>query len=344
MKITKDQITKLNDLISASEQISIISHFRPDGDAMGSSLGFYHFLSCSEKKIRVILPSPYSSSVKFLDPDSSILIYNSSSTNNKDIEEYILNSDLVLCLDFNTISRTEELAPHIIKTKAKKVLIDHHPNPEKEHFDLIFSYPESSSTCELTYMILKELLPLRGNTEAQLSYKIAEAISTGLITDTNNFNNSSTQLTFQVASELIAIGIDLAEIKNKVLSNFSLNRTRLIGDLLLNQLIVLEDIGVAYTILTSEMKEKYDFQIGDSEGYVNIPLTIEGIKVSAFFSDCDDHFRVSLRSNCDISVNEFSRLYCNGAGHERAAGGRLELGYDELKAYFENSIREYLSK
>lgn len=322
----RTSISKLSDLIAQARKIAIVTHMRPDGDAMGSSLGMYHFLKkYTSADICIAINDKYPQSLAFMVDEQAgkdIYIY----ADNNRTSSQIADSDLIICLDFNAFHRTDRLEGILKEAKGKKVLIDHHLSPESEHFNIVFSNPGSSSTCELLFEILKSL-PQCGGKAANLPLSSAEALMTGMTTDTNNFNNSVTPSTFSMASELIAMGVDRDRILYNLFNQFGENRLRLLGMMLKDLLTITED-GVAYMVLDSETLKKYNIDEGDTEGFVNMPLSIKDVRMSLLLKEDQGRVRVSIRSKKGVSANRCSRLYFNGGGHENAAGGRLYIPGD----------------
>lgn len=335
----KESIEVLEKLITDNEKITLISHFNPDGDAVGSTMGMKWFLNSIGKQCQPILPNPIPKTIDFLNKEDEILYY---TLDKERVSRTISESQLIICLDFNRLSRTEWMESIIKEAKGTKVLIDHHIAPESGVFDLIFSKPESSSTCELLFDILMSTSFIGGNAQ-KLPYNSRLSIATGLITDTNNFNNSLTPNTFAMASKLLESGIDFNYITNMVQKRFSEDRIRLMGHLMSKSMITYKELNAACTILTKEDKKRYNFRDGDSEGFVNIPLSIDNVEVSGFFSESDEGYvKVSLRSKNWFSANRFSNQYFNGGGHEKAAGGRLFIPIAEVPEYFRNSLEQFL--
>lgn len=338
--ITDKSALQFEKMLKDGRNITIISHFNPDGDAVGSSSGLRSFLLSMGKKANIILPSHIPSYLQFLDPENNICYY---TTDPDKAKKEISQSDLIICLDFNNLARTEWLAEDIASSKAKKILIDHHLSPEEQYFDLIFSDISVSSTCELLYWVLTRTPYIDGNIR-KLPEDTIKALATGLITDTNNFNNSTSPETFLMASQIMEAGIDLTEINNIVFKNYSADRMRLMGHLLQDSMTFVHNGYASYIILTQEDKKRYNFKDGDSEGFVNLPLSISGLEISAFFSECDGYVRVSMRSKNEQSVNDFCRQYYNGGGHRRASGGRLHIPITEVPSYFEKTLEQFLQQ
>ncbi|MBQ9411356.1 MAG: bifunctional oligoribonuclease/PAP phosphatase NrnA, partial [Bacteroidales bacterium] len=248
-------------------------------------------------------------------------------------------SDLVILMDCNAFSRTETLSESLSASPAPKVLIDHHLNPDSGSFNLVFSTPDISSASELTFWILKALgWDLKDR-------EIGEALLTGMTTDTNNFANSVFPTTFTMASELIAAGVDRDAVLQKIYFSYRENRVRLMGYMQNQGLTVLPE-GAAYMILTKEIQKRFDFREGESEGLVNVPLSIKEVRLSLLLKEDNGHFRVSLRSKKGTSAQACAVKYFNGGGHENAAGGKLfpekDLGGRSLEEYIEKALLESL--
>jgi Exopolyphosphatase-related proteins len=330
---------KLFSLIIESKKIAIIGHSNPDGDCIGSVSALYNYLVGLGKSVSSLVPNKYPLFLSFLDPHKSI--YDASSDIAK-TQIIINNADLIICVDFNGLKRIDDLGPIIKKSNATKVLIDHHPQPDQD-FDVIFSRPDLSSASELTYWILKEIDEkfLKTENKSYFNLHIYTALYTGMMTDTNNFSNSVVASTFAMASNLISVGVDKEMIQNEVFGGFSENRMRLMGYMLYNNIHIYRDLQASVMVITQKIKDEFNFEIGDSEGFVNLGLNIKGIKVAALFTENQDTIRVSLRSKGTFSVNSFARKYFNGGGHERAAGGKLFMNINDVENYFIKSLKEF---
>jgi len=328
----------LKDKILSSHNAVLITHTNPDGDAIGSLTAMYRYFSFKGKVAQAITPNIHPEYLDFLNPEKTILPY---TLNSEKVAKLIKESDLIICLDFNQLKRTEGLQKLIESSNAFKVLIDHHPSPETEAFDIIFSEIERSSTCELLYSILLKMENSESFINSELELDIAESLYTGLMTDTNNYANSVRPATLRMAADLIEAGIDQEELQHRVFGVFSENRMRLMGHSLLNKMKILPEFHAAYIVLDKNDLEQYGFKEGDTEGFVNLPLNIKGINISALFTESSEFIRVSLRSVNDFSVNKLSRNYFNGGGHERAAGGRLFFEIEKAGQYFEEKLAEF---
>ena len=324
-------------ILNKSERMVLVGHVNPDGDSIGSLMGMKSYLEELGKSVVPVVPNMYPEFLKFIDPSCCVLAYNGMEN---EVKMAVGEADLIICLDFNSLKRIDALGEVIAAAPCVKVLVDHHPQPDTI-FDVVYSYPELSSTCELVYWIIKGLMPLCGGT---LPHAGAVALYTGMMTDTNNFSNSVLPSTFRMAAGLMEAGIDKEWVQKMVFGGYSEERMRLMGHMLYSNMRMIPEHDAAVMVLTKEMKEKFNFMDGDSEGFVNLALNIRSVKVSAFFTEGDDFIRVSLRSKDDFSVNRLARGYFNGGGHERAAGGRLFIPIADVVDYFVESLEDFVKK
>lgn len=332
------QARDLEKLLNRGLNTIIISHFNPDGDAIGSSVGMRGFLQGSGRQATVVIPSRKPEFLDFLDPSGEIVCY---TDNKQDALKAIRGADIIICLDFNRLDRTEWLAESLEASQATKVLIDHHLHPDTEKFDLVISDPGASSTCELLYRVLMNFSSV-GSDPSRLGLDTLTAITTGILTDTNNFNNSITPDTFAIASDMLRQGVDFDAINSLVFKRYSESRMRLMGHLLTDSMEINKPMKASTMTITLKDREDFNFADGDSEGFVNLPLMIRDVEISALFSETPEYVRVSLRSKGNISVNALSNSYFNGGGHERAAGGRLYMPINQVRAYFLRSLEQFL--
>ena len=332
-------ISSLEVLLQKADKVVLVGHFNPDGDAIGSVTAAWQYLHARGKHPRMILPSPYPDNMSFLEPENRADWIVVCEKEPEKARTLVAEADLIICLDLNRLARTEYLEQDILSARAPKVLIDHHIAAELERFDLALSTVGVSSTCELLFWILMALPDIAGDVQ-RIPLRCAESLYVGMMTDTNNFSNSVLPGTFEMASKLIARGVDKDGLQEKVLSCYSVSRTRLMGHMIKDKMKVLPRYHTAYMLLSNKEKERYHFQPGDSEGFVNLPLAISTVQVSALFSENGDgrYVRVSLRSKGNINVNQFAARYFNGGGHHNAAGGRLYMPLDAVPAYFEQSL------
>lgn len=324
MTFQTESIYDLHNRLKAASRPVIVTHTKPDGDAVGSSIGMYHVLKeiySSDVKVAIANPAPgYLDFLLGDDVADDILIFD---FNPVQTEKTIRESDLIICLDFNAFHRTDSLCGILEEATAEKILIDHHLSPDRDSFSLIFSVQDISSASELLYHILLQL-PAIGGKASDLPHKAATALMTGMTTDTNNFANSVYPSTFEMASVLIEAGVDRDMILSKLYNRSKESRLRLQGHVLKDLMKITED-GVAYIVLDKDTMLKYNVEEGDTEGFVNIPLSIDKVLMSILVKEDKGHARVSIRSKKGTSANTCSRLYFNGGGHENAAGGRLYM-------------------
>ena len=336
MNLDLDKIKAFKELLSQPKRVVILSHTNPDGDAIGSSLAMAEVLKGLGHSVNCILPNRFPYYLKWMPCSESLIIH----ANDKlGITQSVIEAaEIVICADMSSLSRLESLTEIIeSNTTAKRILIDHHLNPSSE-FDLIFSSPESSSTAYLVYEIIKATF----GTQA-LNQTIATLLYVGMITDTGNFafSNINPDL-FRAAADLLETGIDVPTIYNNVYNSFTEGRARLFGYVINRKMKTILKGTVAYMSLTEEEMRRFWFQQGDSEGFVNYPLSIKKVKMSAMFSEQQGGFiRVSLRSHGNVDVNTFARRYFNGGGHHNAAGGKSFMNMEDTIAHYIKSVEEY---
>jgi len=337
-----DRAGEFLEIVGRSSDILIVSHINPDGDAVGSVVAMKSYLELMRgKRAGIVLPGEYPQYLSFLDNNNSITVFDGVDNGGENI---LMGVDLIIALDINRLDRVDKMQKMVADSHAVKILIDHHPQPVKEDFDLIISDESVSSTCELLFRLFcrcEELLS--GNGEIpRFPLNLAKALYVGMMTDTNNFSNSVSKYTFRMASDLLGMGIDKEELQRLVFGGFSEERMRLMGHILLNKMVLLPEYKAGYIILTIEEQKMSRYKEGDSEGFVNLPLGIRGIEISALFTEKKDMVKVSFRSSNDFSVNRFAREFFNGGGHERASGGKLYMRLEDVPAYFEDKLRESL--
>ena len=332
-----DNVEEFAQLLGKSENIVLVGHVNPDGDSIGSLMGMKGYLCGIGRSVVPVVPNPYPEFLKFLDLQGEVLAYSELP---EQVESAVAGADLIICLDFNSLKRIDALGDVIAAAVAPKVLIDHHPQPDAI-FNIVYSYPELSSTCELVYWFLNGLIPIMGGS---VGMKSALPLYTGMMTDTNNFSNSVLPSTFRMAAGLMDIGVDKEWVQKMVFGGYSESRMRLMGHMLVENMKIIPQYNASVMVLTRAMKERFNFTDGDSEGFVNLALNIKDVKVSGFFTEGEEFIRVSLRSKDDFSVNRLARGYFNGGGHERAAGGRLYIPVGEVEEYFIKSLGEFIEK
>lgn len=346
--IKSHDIQQLMKLIISSGNIAIIGHMKPDGDALGSCVAMFHFLGqCGVEKRHIIFPDAFPAYIDFITEGmekESILTHTDDP---ETAERAIRDSDLIICLDFNAFHRTDRLENALMESSAKKILIDHHLNPDHKHFDVVFSETEVSSASELLFHVLKAT-PVTEGQISRLDPRACTALMTGMTTDTNNFANSTYPSTLKMASELLEAGVDRDLIVHNLYNRHSENRMRLMGHVLKDLMTITSD-GVAYIVLDSRTQKEYEINDGDTEGFVNLPLAINKVRMSLLLKEDGDRVRVSIRSKKGTSANLCAREHFNGGGHENAAGGRLHIGQEigsirDAAAYIEEHTHLFLNE
>lgn len=339
MELSRPNIETLREMLAApARKIVTLSHTNPDGDAVGSSLAWAEALRRMGHSVTCIVPNKYPYYLDWMAGIRDVVVFKHDDEGRA--ARAVAEADIIFCLDFHSLSRLDALSDVIAaNTTAKRVLIDHHLNPA-EPFDLMFSYPESSSTCYLLYRIIEELWGTASITPTQ-----AEVLYVGMMTDTGNFSFSFlTPDLFRAVAALVETGIEVPRIYNNVYNSFTEGRARLFGYVINRKMRILRRGTVAHMSLTEEEMRRFWFQQGDSEGFVNYPLTIKKMKMSAIFIEHHDFIRVSLRSRGDVDVNLFAGRYFNGGGHRNAAGGKSFDPMPETIARFERAVDEFAAE
>ena len=337
--LLKSDLTKVETfktLIDSSKSIVITTHHNPDGDAVGSMLGLYHALKAKGYPVLAVTPNGFPEFLSWMPGTDQVIRYSEQKTT---AVSSIRNADTIICLDFNSFKRTEEMGDILMNAKGKKILIDHHPNPE-ELFDLQFSFTEVSSTCELVFELLSSSLG-----HETINTDSAICLYVGIMTDTGSFSYACSRgRTFQIAGELISKGVNVEKVQGLVYNNFSVDRMRLLGFSLSEKMKVFPEYKTAYISLTKEDIKKFKNKMGDTEGFVNLPLAIKGIVFSVLFVEHDNYVKISLRSRGSFPVNIVSQKHFNGGGHTNAAGGKTFMSLSETEVFFENILKIYLTE
>lgn len=326
--------------IAKSERVVILGHISPDGDAIGSSLGLLHYLKELGKEVIVAVPDAYPPFLSWMPGIEHVYRYD---RDRKMIDQHLQESDLVFALDFNTVGRVDAMSEKVVEAQASKIMIDHHLHPDK-FCDLVISHPEISSTSELIFRVICQL----GDYDL-LSKNAVECIYTGMMTDTGGFTyNSNKAEIYFIIAELISKGVDKDRIYRLVFNNYSLERMRLQGYLLSQCLKVYDQYPMALMTLSKKDISHFHCGKGDTEGFVNMPLSIKGVVFSAFLREDEDKIKVSLRSVGRFPCNQIASTCFGGGGHLNASGGefygtleeavnRLEQILPQFKDKFENS-------
>ncbi|MFY8025134.1 MAG: DHH family phosphoesterase [Sediminibacterium sp.] len=327
-------INEFYPLLSQPKQIVITMHQKPDGDAMGSTLGLYHFLHNRGHQVTVISPTNWADFLEWLPGIETVINFEGQKEKSLAILD---KADILFCLDFNIFHRTKHLAPFLASAKAIKVLIDHHEQPDEPNFDYGISDTGKSSTCEMVY----DFIIGAGGREA-LNQDIATCLYTGTMTDTGSFRFPSTKASVhRMVAELKETGFDHSQVHNHIYDNFLESRLRFIGFALLNRMEVLYEYNTAIMYIHQADLQKYHIKTGDTEGLVNYLLTIKGIRFGAIVIDRTEERKWSFRSKGGFDVNQFARNHFEGGGHANASGGRSSDSVEKTVAHFKHVIQEY---
>ena len=324
--------------IKSASSIIITAHKSPDGDSIGSSLGLYHFIKKLGKEVVICHPDPAPDYLLFLEGVDTI---KTMATENLEIESLFDTSDLIFCLDYNSTDRVGEGMQHLLeKSQAKKIMIDHHLNPH----DFAFITVSETSVCSTSQLIL-ELIEQSGNGDL-LDEKIGTPLYLGILTDTGSFRFPSVQpRTHELLAKLLNAGVKHYLVHETLNDNNTFDRLRLQGYALSQKLELMEDYNVALIWLTEEELTKYNYKKGDTEGFVNIALSIKGMKAAIFFAERDGIVKISFRSKGqDNPVNVLASEHFSGGGHANASGGMSELSIEDTLLKIKKLIPEYFKK
>ncbi len=302
-------------------------HQKPDADALGSSLGLKVVLEKLGNKVTVISPTNWPGFLNWLPNCSQVIDYESKREYSAKI---ILHADFIFCLDFNNLARVKGLENPIRESKAKRILIDHHQEPDTASFDFGISDNSKGSTAELVYDFIIE----SGN-RAFIDQDVANCLYAGVMTDTGSFRfPSTTESAHRMVADLMSTGFEHYLVHDKLFDTFLENRLRFFGHVLLNRMDVNYEMNTVLIAIPKADLLRFDIKTGDTEGLVNYPLTMLGIKLAAIVIDRDEERKWSFRSKGDVDVNTFARLHFNGGGHKNASGGRSSLSLEECVTYF----------
>jgi len=330
---TPSEILDINQLLKPENKIVIITHYNPDGDAIGSSLGLKHFLKQKGLQAEVIVPNDFPKFLKWMPEAKKIII---ADYKRKQAGEAIYNADVIFILDFNASNRSGNLVgPWLEKARATKILIDHHQQPED--FDFVYSDTTIPATSQMVYHFIEAL-----DEEKLVNQDIADCLYTGIMTDTGGFRFRSTSATtHRIIANLIEKGADPAMITSNTWDTNTVSRLHLLS-LILSRIEVVKDGKVAILWLKRDELKEFGFQKGDTEGFVNYGLSIMGTQVSAFFMEdlYEDFIKISFRSKEDVDVNQFARKYFNGGGHINAAGGKYFKSIEDTIEDFKEKIED----
>jgi phosphoesterase RecJ-like protein len=325
----------IKSLLSEPKRIVIVAHYNPDGDAIGASLALKIYLQQINHSVHILTPNSYPTFLEWMPLSETII---QATENQQQCMEEIQAADIIFCLDFNSFSRVGILQTALEEATATKVLIDHHIDPATS-FDIMYSSTEkTSSTCELIYNFITDMMDGR----KYMNKQIAECLYVGIITDTGSLSYScNNESTYHVLGNLFRYGIDGETIHRKVYDTYSESRIRLLGHCLIERLVVLEQFASSFIYLTKEDLINYNYKQGDIEGIVNYGLSIETIRFTALFSEREDRVRISFRSKGNFNVNDFARRHFNGGGHKNASGGNSYMSMEATIEEFKSLLEQY---
>lgn len=327
----EQDIQTIQQLLSTPKKIAIIPHRSPDGDAMGSTLGLYHFLLKNNHHPVVVSPNEFPDFLAWMPGAENVLIFEKDKKNcTKILEE----SEIIFTLDFNALHRVGEMENVLNKLTVPFVMIDHHQSPD-DYALVTYSDVAFGSTCEMVYNFIAFL-----GKKQDIDKTIGTCIYTGILTDSGSFRfPKTTGTTHRIIADLIDLGVENTEIPTLLYDNSSYGRLQLLGRALQNMKVLAEH-KTAYTTLTQEELDTFNHIKGDTEGIVNYGLSIKGIVFTAIFIENAEEkiIKISLRSQGDFDVNQFARDNFNGGGHRNAAGGKSELSMEETVNKFEDLV------
>ena len=322
-----EKIQDFKEYLKIPRKTVILTHFKPDADALGSSLGLAHYLKKKGHAATVITPSDYPDFISWMPGNKDVLIYQKEKSEKS--AKLIGQSDLIFCLDFSCLNRINDLGEMVRKSPAKKVLIDHHLEPERfadfEQWD-----DTAASTAELVFKLIVEL-----GDKHLVDADIADCLYAGIMTDTGSFRHSNTShQVFKIASELVERGANPYKVSKLIYDTNTIERLRLMGYVLSEKLQVLPEYRTAYIVLSADELKRFGSQTGDTEGLVNYGLSVKGVKLSVLISDRRENIKLSLRSLGNFSVNDMARTHFEGGGHRNAAGGQTSLTLEQTVKKF----------
>ncbi len=326
-------IKEIFPLLSSPRKVVITTHQKPDADAMGSSLALYHFLTGFGHSVTVISPTNWAGWVDWMPGARLVLDYEK---NRVKADAIMDDTDWLFCLDFNIFHRTKSMTDKLKDLACTKILIDHHQEPDSTSFTFGISDTSKSSTCEMIYDFIVD----SGNAD-KLTMEINECIYAGVVADTGSFRFSSTHAgVHTLVADLKSRGLDHGKVHEKLFDNFLENRLRFTGNVLLYRMEVFYEYNTALVAIPKADLIKYQIKTGDSEGLVNFPLSIQGIKLVALVIDRDEERKWSFRSKGEFDCNTFARKYFEGGGHYNASGGRSSESLDEAVENFKKAMIE----
>ncbi len=327
-------IDAIGELLQLPQTVLITTHQNPDGDAMGSSLGLAGYLRKKGHHVTVVTPTDYPQNLAWMTGSADVVVFEEK--NRTTVSQLIDEATVIFCVDFSSINRIKELGPMVLQARARKVMIDHHLEPES-FADLVYWDTSAASTTQLIFQLITQL-----GDQALLTIPVAECLYAGLMTDTGSFRHpSTTGDVHRMAAVLVDLGIDVSQIHRRIFDGVSIDKLRFLGYVLNEKLKVLPDYRFAYITLTEQELKRYRSKSGDTEGMVNYALSVEGVVAAAILIDRGEEIRMSFRSIGDFSVRELTSRHFNGGGHKNAAGGRSRLSLADTEEWLLSILPQY---
>ena len=331
----KQDIKQVQNWINNSKNIVITAHKSPDGDSIGSSLALHHFLKNMGIESTICHPDKMPYFLEWMNGTDKILTLDKNET---EVKDKLANADLIFCLDYNTPFRIGKMTEHLLNSSAKKVMVDHHQEPDTEFVDILFSDPKNSSTCQLIYEFIEKLEKLE-----YINDNVAQPMYCGIMTDTGSFRfPSTTAKTHNVVSALINGGLNTAKVHENTFDTNSLSKLKLNGYALSEKLVILPNQKVAYISLSNQELKDLNYTKGDTEGLVNKALGINGIKMAAFFKEDEGYVKISFRGKGENYVNILAKENFEGGGHIYAAGGKFDGKLDDAISRFVTVVDNFV--
>lgn len=326
-------LNEIYSLLTEPKKIAITFHQKPDADALGSGLGLYNFLIQFGHEVSVISPTNWPSFLNWMPGAKKVFDFEMQKEQSIDVLE---KAEWLFCLDFNVLNRTKNMEPVIENLNCTKILIDHHQQPQTEVFDYGLSDTNKSSTAEMIFDFIID----SGHAE-KINTEVSECLYAGVMTDTGSFRfNSTSADVHKMVARLKESGLNHSQIHENLFDNFLEGRFRFFGNTLLHRMEIFYEYNTALIAIPQKDLIKFNVKTGDTEGLVNFPLSIKGIKLAAIIIDRGDERKSSFRSKGGFDVNTFARKYFNGGGHFNAAGGKNKEPLEEVIAKFKQAIKE----
>ena len=322
--------------LKKSKNIVVIPHYNPDGNAIGSALALCNILIAAGKNVKIISPTLYPDFLKWMPGNKNIKVLNKKTESDPNIFE---NTDMLIGVDFNALNRIKNIADRFDKSKAFKVLIDHHPGPTN-FTDLLFSETSYCSAAAFVFEIIENTY-----LNKYMNKDIATCLYTGIMTDTGSFSfNSSDPNTFRIVGELMKYNVEKDIVYDRVYNSFSNDRMRFLGHILLNRMVIIPELKTGYIYISAKDRREFKEQFGDTENFVNLPLSVKGIIFSAIFIERDKFVKISFRSKGSFAVNDLCAKHFNGGGHINAAGGENHGTLQETTDKFVSILKDYANE